>query len=119
MASIKQTLDVILAIDGAMCAAVIDWDTGLILGSAGPGVDMEIVAARNMELVRAKLKTMRVLGLNDGIEDVLITQGKQYHIVHPSASKDGVFLYVVFDKQRADLALARSKTHDADRRMNV
>jgi hypothetical protein len=118
LASIKQTLDDILSIDGAMCAAVVDSASGMILGAAGAGLDMEVAAAGNTEVVRAKLKTMRALGLNDVIEDILITLGKQYHIIRPSSSKEGVFIYVVLDKQRASLALARRKTQEVDKLMD-
>jgi len=118
LASIKQTLEDILTIEGAMCAAVVDSSSGMILGTAGSGVDMEIAAAGNTEVVRAKLKTMRALGLNDVIEDMLITLGKQYHIIRPSGSQEGVFLYVVLDKQRANLALARRKTQEVDKAMD-
>ncbi|MCR6478174.1 hypothetical protein NU688_18580 [Variovorax sp. ZS18.2.2] len=117
MATIKQTLDDILTIEGAMCAAVVDSASGMILGAAGAGLDIEIAAAGNTEVVRAKLKTMRALGLSDVIEDMLITLGKQYHIIRPSATKEGVFIYVVLDKQRANLALGRRKTQDADKQM--
>jgi predicted regulator of Ras-like GTPase activity (Roadblock/LC7/MglB family) len=118
LASIKQTLDDILTIDGAMCAAVVDAGSGMILGSEGSGVDMEIAAAGNTEVVRAKLKTMRSLGLSDVIEDMLITLGRQYHIIRPSSVKEGLFLYVVLDKQRANLALARRKTQEVDKLMD-
>ena len=118
MASIKQTLDDILTIDGAMCAAVVDAGSGMVLGSVGSGVDMEIAAAGNTEVVRAKLKTMRSLGLSDVIEDMLITLGRQYHIIRPSSVKEGLFLYVVLDKQRVNLALARRKTQEVDKLMD-
>lgn len=118
MANIKQTLDELLTLDGAMCASIVDSTSGMILGSAGTGVDMEVAAAGNTEVVRAKLKTMRALGLNDVIEDILITLGKQYHIIRPSARKEGVFIYFVLDKQRANLAMARRKTQDVDKEMN-
>jgi hypothetical protein len=118
LASIKQTLDDILTIDGAMCAAVVDSASGMILGAAGAGLDIEVAAAGNTEVVRAKLKTMRALGLNDVIEDILITLGKQYHIIRPSSSNEGVFIYVVLDKQRANLALARRKTQEVDKLMD-
>lgn len=118
MASIKQTLEDILSLDGAMCAAIVDSGSGMILGSAGSGLDLEIAAAGNTEVVRTKLKTMRALGLNDVIEDILITLGKQYHIIRPSISKEGVFIYVVLDKLRANLALARRKTQDVDKQLD-
>ena len=48
----------------------------------------------------------------------VITLGKQYHILRPSARKDGVFIYFVLDKQRANLAMARRKVLDVDKEMN-
>ena len=117
-ANIKQTLDELMTLDGAMCAAVVDSASGMMLGSVGSGVDLEVAAAGNTEVIRSKMKTMRSLGLNDVIEDILITLGKQYHILRPSARKDGVFVYFVLDKQRANLAMARRKVLDVDKEMN-
>lgn len=65
-------------------------------------------------MVRAKLKTMRMLNLNNQIDD-LITLGKQYHVIRPIAANDGVFFYVVLDKNRANLALARRKVSDVEK----
>lgn len=118
MANIKQTLDELMTLDGAMCAAVVDSTSGMMLGSIGSGVDLEVAAAGNTEVIRSKMKTMRSLGLNDVIEDILITLGKQYHILRPSARKDGVFLYFVLDKQRANLAMARRKVQDVDKELS-
>ena len=69
MSTIKQALDEIMTLDGAMCAALVDSSSGMIMGQIGSGVDLEAAAAGNTEVVRAKLKTMRSLGLNDVIED--------------------------------------------------
>ena len=115
MANIKATLDELMTLDGALCAAVVDSASGMMLGSAGSGVDLEVAAAGNTEVMRAKVKTMRALGLNDVIDDMLITLGKQYHIIRPSARKEGVFIYCVLDKGRANLAMARRKTQDVDK----
>lgn len=118
MATIKQSLEELMTLDGALCAAVVDASSGMMLGSMGSGVDLEVAAAGNTEVVRAKLKTMRALGLSDVIEDILITLGKQYHIIRLSARKEGVFIYYVLDKQRANLAMARRKTADVDKELN-
>ncbi len=115
MATIKQTLDELLTIDGALCASVVDSGSGMMLGAAGSGVDLEVAAAGNTEVVRAKMKTMRSLGLNDVIEDILITLGKQYHLIRPLARKEGVFMYFVLDKGKSNLALARRKLADVER----
>ena len=115
MANIRQTLDDILTVDGSMCASIVDSESGMMLGSAGAGLDLGVAAAGNTEVVRAKLKTMRALGLNDVIDDILITLGKQYHLIRPCSRKDGVFIYFVLDKAKSNLALARRKLQDVDK----
>ena len=119
MANIKQSLDELLTADGAMCAAVVDSASGMMLGSAGSGVDLEVAAAGNTEVVRAKHKTMRQLGLNDVIDDILITLGKQYHIIRPIARKEGTFIYFVLEKSKSNLALARRKAQDVERDLTL
>ena len=119
MANIKQSMDELMMCDGAVCAALVDSTSGMILGQIGSGVDMEVAAAGNTEVVRAKIKTMRALGLNDMIEDILITLGKQYHIIRPMARKEGLFIYLVLDKTKSNLALARRKTADVEKELTV
>ena len=49
---------------------------------------------------------------------MLITLGKAYHIIRPMAHKEGVFLYAVFDRNRANLALARRKIQDVEKALD-
>ncbi|MDR3353244.1 MAG: hypothetical protein LBO00_09660 [Zoogloeaceae bacterium] len=114
MSSIQQSLHEALTVNGSLVAAVVDANSGLLLGSAGSGVDIELAAAGNTEVVRAKLATMKSLKLNDVIEDILITLGKQYHIIRPIAKSKGIFLYFVLDKSKANLALARHKLQEIE-----
>jgi hypothetical protein len=90
----------------------------MMLGSLGTGVDLEVAAAGNTEVVRAKLKTMRSLGLNDVIEDIQITLGKQYHLIRPLSRKEGVFIYYVLHKAKANLAMARRKLLDLEKELS-
>lgn len=114
MSNVQQSLESMLAIDGAMCCALVDANSGMMLGQAGTGLDLELAAAGNTEVVRSKMKTMSSLKLNDTIEDILITLGKQYHIIRPVATKPGLFVYLVLDKARANLAMARRKTNEVE-----
>lgn len=114
MANVNDALKEVLRIDGALCAALVDSNSGMMLGSAGTGVDLELAAAGNTEVMRAKLKTMQSLALDDRIEDILITLGKQYHILRPLKSKTGIFVYIVLDRAKANLALARRTCQDAE-----
>lgn len=119
MANITESLNELMTVDGAMCAAVVDYNSGMLLGSIGTGVDMELAAAGNTEVMRAKTKTMRALGLNDVIDDMLMTLGKQYHLIRPLSKTEGVFIYFVLDKSRANLALARRKVRDVESEMKI
>ncbi len=114
MANLKDSLNELMLMDGAIAMALVDYNSGMMLGSAGTGVDLEVAAAGNTEVVRSKMKTMKALGLNDEIEDILITLGKHYHIIRPIASKPGLFFYVVLDRSRSNLALARRKVLDIE-----
>ncbi|MBB6093325.1 hypothetical protein HNQ60_002203 [Povalibacter uvarum] len=114
MATVSDSLKDLLKVDGAMCAALVDSNSGMMLGSAGTGLDLELAAAGNTEVVRSKLKVMKSLGLADAIEDILITLGKQYHIIRPLQAKAGIFLYFVLDKTKANLALSRRACQEAE-----
>ena len=119
MANIKESMDTLLQSDGAMCTAIVDANSGMVLGQAGTGLDLELAAAGNTEVVRAKLKTMKSLGLNDKIEDILITLGSQYHIIRPVASKEGLFIYLVLDKSKSNLALARRNCQEVESTLSL
>ena len=111
-----MTIDVALkeamSIDGALGACLVDWESGMSLGAMGGGkyLDLDVAAAGNTEIVRAKIRTMQALRLDDAIEDILVTLGKQYHLIRllkGAASSKGLFLYLVLDRSKANLALAR------------
>ncbi|HEY4059011.1 MAG TPA: hypothetical protein VGM39_20490 [Kofleriaceae bacterium] len=108
MATTKETLAKLMEIDGVIGACIVDSNSGMMLGAAGGGAfNLEVAAAGNTEVVRSKRKTMKALNLGDHIEDVLITLGKQYHLIRPLAANDALFIYLALDKQRANLGMAR------------
>jgi hypothetical protein len=90
---------------GAIATAVVNGN-GELMATVGSGINMGLAAAGNSEVVRAKLKTMKSLGLNDHIEDIVITLGKQYHLIHPLSQYEGSFIYVVMERT-ATLAMVR------------
>lgn len=109
MANVKETLNsAINDIDGAMAAALVDYESGMALGTVGGGVNLDVAAAGNTEVVRAKLRTMKSLGIDGEIEDILITLQNQYHIIYMVPSQT-LFLYLVLAKDKANLAMARYK----------
>jgi hypothetical protein len=108
-----------LQIDGAMAAALVDMGSGMALAKVGSGVNLDMAAAGNTEVLKAKLKTMASLGLKDTIEDVLITLGTQYHLIRPIPHKQGLFLYLVLDKTKGNLAMARFKLMSIEKDITV
>lgn len=119
MANVNDTLATLMTLDGAMACAIVDGNSGMVMGKTGAGVDLDIAAAGNTEVLRSKMKTMRALGLKDEIEDILITLGKQYHIIRPLATVPGVFVYLVLDKSRANLAMARIKVSSSEGSLQI
>ncbi len=109
MSTVKASLDKLMELDGAVGACVVDSNSGMVLGQAGGGngLNLEVAAAGNTEVVRAKRKTIKNLDLKDSIEDVLITLGRQYHLIRLLKSNDALFIYLVLDRSKSNLAMAR------------
>lgn len=108
--NIETALKETLTIDGAVGAALVDYESGMCLGTIGGSrdLDLEVAAAGNTEVVRAKVRTLSALNINDAVEDILITLARQYHIIRLLSDSSGhTFLYLVLDRDRSNLALAR------------
>lgn len=120
--SVKEVLSKLeLTIEGFIGAAVADSDSGMCIGSTGGAgvMNIEVAAAANTEVVRAKRKAMKTLNLRDEIEDILITLGKHYHLIRPLRSRPQLFMYIAVDRSRANLAMARFALADAERDLGV
>lgn len=109
MANIQQTLNEIMALDGALGAALVDWQSGMTLGTAGTGLNVELAAAGSTNVVRAKLDVMKDLNLGGTIEDILVTLHNQYHLIRLSEKDPNLFLWVALDRKKGNLGLARHR----------
>ncbi|MGY6026238.1 hypothetical protein [Streptomyces spinosirectus] len=112
MASVEVSLKEMMAgIEGSLGAAVVDYTSGMALGTLGGSkeLDLTVAAAGNTDVIRAKVRTMEQLGLKGLIEDILITLDRQYHVIRlvKSRTGNGLFLYLVLDKANSNLAMAR------------
>ncbi|MCG8352670.1 MAG: hypothetical protein MI924_33305 [Chloroflexales bacterium] len=109
MSDVKRSLEELMRLEGAVAVALVDWSSGMALGIAGGGSEFnaEVAAAGNTQVVRAKMQVIKNLQLNDTIEDILITLGKQYHLIRPLRSQPKLFLYISLNRTNANLAMAR------------
>jgi hypothetical protein len=118
VANLDVALKSAMNIEGAIGIALVDYTSGMTLGVVGgaPELDLTIAAAGNTDVVRAKMRTIEMLGLPDGIEDILITLDSQYHLIRPLKSRTGkgLFLYAALSKARANLALARHQLRQVE-----
>ncbi|MCP9958715.1 MULTISPECIES: hypothetical protein [Streptomyces] len=124
MANVETALkEATTTIDGALGAALVDYTSGMALGTVGGGKDLDlaVAAAGNTDVVRAKVRTMEMLGLQDDIEDMLITLGTQYHLIRllKGRGTSGLFLYLALDKNRANLGMARHQLRKIESELEV
>jgi hypothetical protein len=104
----------VLDIDGALGAALVDSVSGMSLARAGTGVNLDGSILHNTEVVRAKLQVVKAMGLNDAIEDILISLGNQHHVIRLTTKNPYLFFLVVLDKAGSNLAMARYKLAEAE-----
>ncbi|MEV6754650.1 hypothetical protein [Streptomyces sp. NPDC051214] len=124
MANTETSLkEVTTSIEGVIGAALVDYTSGMALGTIGGGKDLDlaVAAAGNTDVVRAKLRTMELLDLKDEIEDILITLSSQYHLIRliKGRNNNGLFLYVALDQKRSNLAMARHQLKRIEANLDV
>ncbi|TYK50390.1 hypothetical protein [Actinomadura decatromicini] len=123
MSSLDLALKDMMSIDGAIGVAVVDYDSGMALGQLGSSktLDLQVAAAGNTEVVRAKLRTMEQLGLKEDIEDILISLSAQYHVIRPVTGRKGkgLFLYMALDRTRGNLALTRHRLREIEENLEI
>jgi hypothetical protein len=123
MADMETALKELMTIDGAIGVALVDYNSGMALGVLGGSKDLDltVAAAGNTDVVRAKMRTIEMLNLKDGIEDILITLNNQYHLIRPVTGRSGkgLFLYLALLRSRANLALARHQLSRTEAELDV
>lgn len=79
----------------------------LISDSALDGFDPALACAYNVEIINAKRKAMKSLGLDENLNDIHFNLDSQIHIINISPSGD-YFVYLAVDSKKANLALTRT-----------
>ncbi|MCH9682548.1 MAG: response regulator, partial [Deltaproteobacteria bacterium] len=101
-AAVIRALQEGASIPGMLAMAVVDYESGRSLGSRHiNGFPIDVAAAGNASVVRAKIAVMNKLGIDARLEDILITLQQQYHVITPLQSCP-IFLYIALDKDRSN-----------------
>ncbi|TXS36220.1 hypothetical protein [Streptomyces sp. OR43] len=136
MPGIDECLLDVMRLPGARGAAVVDWTSGLALGTIGdsPNGDHEATAAETAEVARmaaeqpafaAGLPEVPAAGDGTGVgtpppvEDVIVTTRAGYHILRfvETDFDSSVFLHLWLDRAEGNLALARIRLGEMAERL--
>ncbi|MEW1692641.1 hypothetical protein ACIQOF_38335 [Streptomyces sp. NPDC091265] len=137
MPGIDECLLDVMRLPGARGAAVVDWTSGLALGTIGdsPNGDHEATAAETAEVARmAAEQPAFALGSPEApatpgsaggtgtappVEDVIVTTRAGYHILRfvETAFDSSVFLHLWLDRAEGNLALARIRLGEMAERL--
>lgn len=132
MPGIDECLLDVMRLPGARGAAVVDWTSGLALGTIGesPNGDHEATAAETAEVARmAAEQPAFAAGSPDTpaagetapppVEDVIVTTRAGYHILRfvETDFDSSVFLHLWLDRAEGNLALARIRLGEIAERL--
>ncbi|MFD6416438.1 hypothetical protein [Streptomyces sp. NPDC060194] len=140
MPGIDECLLQAMGLPGARGAAIVDWTSGLALGTTGeaPGGDHEATAAETAELARMAAEYASFApddpwvgdaGADPAggdapakglpVEDLIVTTRTGYHVMRfvETTFDSSVFLHLWLDRDLGNLALARIRLHDLAERL--
>ncbi|MFJ6611218.1 hypothetical protein ACIQPT_13135 [Streptomyces sp. NPDC091289] len=143
MPGIDECLLEVMRLPGARGASVVDWTSGLALGTIGesPNGDHEATAAETAEVARmtaeqpafthlaAEAAAEAAAKAEDGgrsadppstpVEDVIVTTHDGYHMLRfvETAFDSSVFLHLWLDRSEGNLALARMRLGELAERL--
>ncbi|MEU5219142.1 hypothetical protein AB0G79_23500 [Streptomyces sp. NPDC020807] len=125
MPGIDECLMEAMTLPGARGASLVDWTSGLALGTAGesPVGDHETTAAETAELARSAAE-FDSFTKGDGdpgppVEDLIVTTRGGYHVLRfvETSFDSSVFLHLWLDRDTGNLALARIRLQDLAERL--
>ena len=106
-------------IPGYVAISVAEMASGesLISDSALDGFDPALASAYNVEIINAKRKAMKALGLDESLNDIHFNLKNQIHIINISPSGE-YFVYLAVDSKKANLALTRTLLNKYKQKLN-
>ncbi|GAA2718186.1 MULTISPECIES: hypothetical protein [Streptomyces] len=130
MTGIDGCLAEAMTIPGARGASLVEWTTGLTLGTAGDGPttghgehgDDEAAAAEAAEVARLVFESgafRRGAAASGPVEELIVTARGSYHLIRfvETAFDSSVFLHLWLDRTEANLAVALFRIKDITARL--
>ena len=114
----KNSLADLVMIDGLLCCAVVDSSNGLVVASElrnGEDIDVDRAAAACAQVLRAHRLAARSMGLPDHVEEVTVGTGTRHQLMRTLSRHPELFLFVLLNKQRSNLSLARFKLMEVEK----
>lgn len=107
-----------LSLEGMIGCAVVDSTTGLVLAREmrdRPAVDMDHAAAACAQVLRTHRQAARSMGLGEPVDEVMTSAGPRQQVMRTVSRHPDLFLVVLLDRHRTNLALARYQLMEVER----
>ena len=109
MANVRTCLEEVMKLEGVSGAVLVDLKNGKMLGIVGDTPNLDIEAAANADLIKAKFRVISSLDTRETVEDILITLGQRYQLLRCIGGAQGLMLYLNLHRRQADLNEARER----------
>lgn len=94
-------------ISGFIGGWLVNGETGEVLSAEGKADGVEHWQTVQLGLAQANAAAVAALAPTDRVEDIMVTLGRELHLMRPLAGSPKIFLCVVIDREAANPALAR------------
>ena len=114
----KKSLADLGSIEGLLCCAVVDSVNGHVIARERRDeeeVDIDRAAAACAQVLRSHRLAARSMGLPDHIEEVTVSTATRHQLMRPLSRHTELFLFVLLNKQRSNLSLARFKLMEVEK----
>ncbi|MBX7222225.1 MAG: hypothetical protein K1Y36_19915 [Blastocatellia bacterium] len=113
MATIPESLQQALEIDGALASALGNWKSGecmevqTIPGQEASHSAIETAFSQYTKVIRVRSEALDHVSLDDSLEDILISFNDRIHLLRLVETAPHVVFFLVLDRKQANLAVAR------------
>jgi hypothetical protein len=121
--TISSRLAECMSIEGAIAVALVDCASGMAIATDGEpsSFDLTLAAAGSAAMLTTLESSTRESGLDDEVEDILITLKSQFHLIRPltDATGKGLAVYLILSRAKGNLGIARYKLTRIEKELKV